>query len=186
MRQFAPMIGDLSDLRESLLAARLLREQIAVAPVRPDDRAALAAWVWRENAAAWGGSPCPSVVLCPGAAKVARPELARLASLLDGGSANAVPRRGPGDAFQGRAAPAPSAVSGLLGELLDTVNAPVAIESWAPPVRAFVLHFLIRLVQPLTCASRLGPLAEAWLLAADGFSPALVKRRQGRLVACPR
>jgi hypothetical protein len=59
----------------------------------------------------------------------------------------------------------------LVDELLDTVNAPVAMESWAPPVRAFALHFFVRLVQPFEAPGiAVGALAEAWMLGADGFA----------------
>ncbi|MCG3134156.1 MAG: hypothetical protein HMLKMBBP_01443 [Planctomycetes bacterium] len=77
-------------------------------------------------------------------------------------------RRGIGQPFHGRAAPAAAGVADLLDELLDTMNAPAAVESWPAPVRAAAFHFFLRLVQPWD-ADAAAPLAEAWALAADGF-----------------
>ncbi len=162
------MFDDLSDLRETLYAARLLREQILVFPVRPDDRARLSAEFLAENGRGRGGPAALELAARPLPPSITREHLASLASACGGRG----PRRGPGDAFQGRAAPPPSGVDALVSELLETVNSPVAVESWPPAVRAFALHFFLRLVQPFEAPGAVvGALAEAWLLAADGIAP---------------
>ncbi len=85
-------------------------------------------------------------------------------------SGSAERRTHPGVPFHGKAAPPPARVEELLAELLETVNSPTAMETWPAPVRAFGLHFLLRLVQPYQApADVVGHAAETMVLAADGF-----------------
>src|SRR5687768_5891436 len=113
----AGMFEDLSDLRETLYAARLLREHILETPVRPDARRALAARFSAENARGRGGPAALALTKEPLPVTITRADLTRLAAACGGKG----PRRGPGDAFQGRAAPAPEGLDALVEELLDTV-----------------------------------------------------------------
>ncbi len=161
------MFTAVEPLREPLLAARLLREEILRAPVRADARGPL-----RELVRAASGDAWPAVrraaelgvgtdvgVITAGALR----EIA--AAVGPGGR-----RSGPGEPFHGRPAPAATETERLLGEVLETVNAPRAAEAWSPVVRAFALHFLLRLVQPFAAPPAVvGVAAEALVLAADGF-----------------
>ncbi len=79
-------------------------------------------------------------------------------------------RDGPGEAFHGQPAPPPADVPALFQEILATINAPRAHETWSPVLRAFALHFVLRLVQPFAGSSAaLAHAAEAMVLASDGF-----------------
>jgi hypothetical protein len=158
----------LDSLRETLYAARLLREQIAALPVRPDGAARLRDEFLRENAGARADA-LRRVVSVPFAGTVTRDFLDAVAAAVLGA---ATPRTGPGASFQRRAAPPPVRVAALVEELLETVNSPVARESWPPPARACAVHFLLRLVQPWEGAPGApAAAAETALLAADGFLP---------------
>jgi len=179
------MFEHLSALREPLFAARLLREEVLLAPLAPDAAERFRAWCRARN----GRSPAsgPALALAvemardDGLTTVRREHLSRLAEACGGGAGGGgALRSGPGDAFQGTPAP-PGAgpgraalggegLAGLLEELLETVNSPLAVEVWPPPARAFALHFLLRLVQPFAApAEAVAHAAEALLLAADGF-----------------
>jgi hypothetical protein len=163
------MFQKLADLRDSLLAARFLREEILGQAVLPEPAARLRAELLRENAphggrkaleAALARAKTPSPV-------VTRETLAELAAAAGSGER----RTHSGATFHGKAAPSPGAVADLFDELLETVNSPTAVESWPAPARAFGLHFLLRLVQPFDAPPDLVAYsAEAMLLAADGFA----------------
>jgi len=162
-------LGDLSPLRETLFAMRLLREEILDAPVSPAERRARSEEFLRENAAGLA-SPAGLVAAVAaretGSGEITETLLGDLARACGSGN----PRSGPGEAFHGNPAPSPSRVPGLTRELLETINGPVAMETWAPAVRAFALHFLLRLVQPFDAApDAMAFLAEAHLLGLDGF-----------------
>lgn len=163
-------LGNLSGLAGSLGAARLLREEIRDAPVLPSGREFLARWFLERNAESPASRPATEQALLRSAQgdgpDVTRPDLEALAAACGG----AGPRRGIGEPFQGRAAPLPEEVGGLTVELVDSVNSAVAVESWPPVVRAFVLGFLLRLVQPFDApATAVAQAGEALLLGADGF-----------------
>lgn len=164
------MFGDLSDLRDSLLVARLLREEILAAAVAPEAAARLRGEFLAGNAA-HGARRALDVALTRGRVRdfsVVDEEALEAVASAAGSSER---RTHPGAPFHGKAAPPPARVDGLLAELLETVNSPVALESWSPPVRAFGLHFLLRLVQPFQApADVVAHAAEAMVLAADGFS----------------
>ncbi len=164
------MFQDLSALREPLFAARLLREEVLLAPLPPGAAQRFRAWCRSRNAAppAAGAALDAAAALAreDGLLTVRRDHLTMLAKAAGGEGL----RRGPGDAFQGTPAPPAAGLADLLEELLETVNAPVAIEVWPPPARAFALHFLLRLVQPFAApAEAVAHAAEALLLGADGF-----------------
>ncbi len=168
-------LGCLDELREPLFAARLLREETLLAPIRPGTRAALGAETLRANHKLTApGAPLSDGVLhatvqqglAADGAEISEASLRALAETCGDGAR----RTGPGVPFHGRAAPTAPRVPHLLAEIVQTVSSPVAIEIWPPPARAFALHFLLRLVQPFACDSvALAMLAEAQLLAADGF-----------------
>ncbi len=162
---------DLDPLRESLIAARLLREEVLLAPVPPGDRALQRTAILGEN----GAPPADGRALSEAARLVEEasgPAVGREAlDAIAAACGSAGPRRGPGEPFQGRPAPAPREVSGLFDELLETIDAPLAIEGWPPPIRAFALHFLLRLVQPYDAPPvAVAFAAEAFLLSTDGFA----------------
>lgn len=186
------MFESLDDVRESLLAARFLREEVLAIPVRPDGAARLRAEFLRENAGARQGAMLAAVAAGedPGFGRVTEEHLRGWAVHLGQQGF----RRSAGTPFQGRAAPPPAAVEDLLAEILETVNSPLARETWPVPFRAFALHFLLRLVQPFEPPAPLNPggsprldpgtvpaepwpaalaaTAEAAILASDGFSAA--------------
>src|SRR5207247_1349306 len=74
--------------------------------------------------------------------------------------------------FHGKPAPPPQEIPDLFAELLETVNSPVALETWPAPARAFGLHFLLRLVQPLQAPAALLPHAAEAMLPAPAGLPA--------------
>lgn len=165
------MLDDLSDLRESLFAIRLLREGIFSAPLRPDAAAVLRAEVARSNGAAPMSAPLIAASCAagraPGFVRVEASLLSRLAASAGGGAR----RTGPGSAFHGRAAPPPARLDELVAETLDTLNAPTALETWPPVVRACAAHFLVRIVQPFEAPpGAVGAAIEAAILAADGVA----------------
>lgn len=168
------MFTRLAELRDALFAARFLREEVHDMPLAPDTGARLREAILADNAAA-----------APRAALLRAVELGRTAdwalvteealdALAEASGARGF-RTHAGSAFEGKAAPSPSRIPALLGELLETVNSPLAMESWPAPVRAFALHFLLRLVQPFQApAAAVAQAAEAMVLAADGFAADLV------------
>lgn len=160
----------LSELRDSLLAARFLREEILGQAVAPEAASRLRARFLAANTPPGGGRAIEAALVAaqrPGFSLVGRDMLTALAAAA--GSAEL--RTHPGAAFHGKPAPPPAGIPQLLGELIETVNAPVAVESWPAPVRAFGLHFLLRLVQPFQAPPELVAFAaEALVLGADGFS----------------
>jgi hypothetical protein len=163
------MFGDLSDLRDSLLVARLLREEMLAAAVAPEAAARLREEFLAENAL-HGSRRAIGAAMSRGRARdfsvVDEDALTEIAAAAGSGER----RAHAGAPFHGKAAPAPSRIPELLAELLETINSPVALETWSPPVRAFGLHFLLRLVQPFQApADVVAHAAEAMLLAADGF-----------------
>jgi hypothetical protein len=163
---------DLLDLRESLYAARLLREEILDAPVPPASRPSLAADIVVDNSAQPGIRSAVDEVLAggvrPGSGSVGRDLLARFALACGGRGL----RRGAGEIFMGQSAPPHEQVQSLLEELLETIEGGVAVEVWPPPVRAFALGFLLRLVQPFAGPPEaIAHAAELHLLSADGFRP---------------
>lgn len=162
------MLDDLSDLRETLFAIRLLREQIAATPVLPGASDRLRRAVRAVNSRPPLTSAALAAALREGAGAVGRVDeafLLRLAPAPGGGR-----RKSPGAAFQGRAAPLPARLGELVPEMLDTLNAPVAVETWPPVVRAMAAHFLVRIVQPCDGSSAAhGSAVEAAFLAADGI-----------------
>jgi hypothetical protein len=161
------MFTTIEPLREPLMAARLVREEIVAMPVRPDDRiglrrgiAAVAGEAWAATlvAARLGASPDFTDVTV---------EALRAVADAAGGDGW---RKAPGTPFHGQAAPPPDRVPRLLDEILETVNAPKAVEGWSPVLRAVAVHFLLRLVQPFEAPGELvGRAAEALVLASDGF-----------------
>ena len=170
------MLSDMSDLRETLFAARLLREQILAAPLRPDAARRVRTAVLRANMSDEGQGVAEALVIsresvtgsAVGAAvgRVNEALLVRLAAACGG----ARRRTGPGLPFEGRAAPPAARLDALVAELIDTLNAPIAVETWPPIAHAFAAHFLVRLVQPFEgSAPALGFALEAALLAADGL-----------------
>jgi len=163
------MFGDLSDLRDSLLVARLLREEILAAAVAPDAAVRLRKEFLAENAA-HASRGAVEKALALGRRRdfstIERSALSEIAAAAGSGER----RKHAGAPFQGKSAPTPSRIDELFDELLDTINSPLAIETWPPPVRAFGLHFLLRLVQPFQApADVVGHAAELMVLAADGF-----------------
>jgi hypothetical protein len=163
------MFQKLPDLRDSLLAARFLREEILGQAVLPEAAARLRAEFLRENSPHAGKKAIETALVRARApvAVVSRDVLKELAAAAGSGET----RAHPGATFHGKAAPAPADVEELFDELLETVNSPVAVESWPAPVRAFGLHFLLRLVQPFQAPPDVVAFAaEAMLLAADGFA----------------
>jgi hypothetical protein len=164
------MLEDLSDLRESLFAVRLLREQALVQPLRPDAAARLRREFLSANARGvveQAVREATAIGRTPGFGRIDEALLRRLAAAAGGSS----PRTGPGVPFQGRTAPPAARIPGLLAELLETLQSPVAVETWPAPVRAFAAHFLVRLVQPFEApAAALGFAVEAAILAADGLA----------------
>jgi hypothetical protein len=166
------MFTTIEPLREPLLAARLVREEILALPVRPDLRTGVEACIAARAGEAWealrAGARLGSE---PAFAEVSRDMLAAVADAAGGGGM----RSGPGDAFHGQAAPTPARVPALLDEVLETVNSPKALEGWSPVLRAFALHFLLRLVQPFEAdPATVGWGAEALVLASDGFDARLL------------
>lgn len=164
------MFKNLSDLRDALLAVRLIREEILGQPVLPESATRLREGFLRDNSPPGARRAVEAAIARgrrPGFGAVDAESLAALAREL--GSAEQ--RTHGGVPFHGKPAPSPSRIPELLEELLETVNSPTAIESWPAPVRAFGLHFLLRLVQPFQAPPDLvGYAAEAMLLAADGFA----------------
>lgn len=181
------MLGDLSDLHETLFAMRLLREEILDAPVTRADGAGLSERILSANGRQVPTGSTPTAGSGPGrgsgegvvgvAIGLARdlegPAVAaETLSALAAACGDAAPRRGPGLPVHGTPAPSAARSPALFAELLETINGPVAVEVWPPPVRAFALHFLLRLVQPFSAPpGAVAFLAEALLLAADGFAP---------------
>ena len=164
------MFERLPDLREPLLTARLLREEILSQPVLPDAAARLRETFLAENAAR-SGRAALEVALehgrRPGFAVIERESIVSVARAAGGGEL----RTHPGAAFHGKSAPVPSRVPELFDELLETVNSPTAMESWSAVVRAFAVHFLLRLVQPFQAsAAAVACAAESMVLTADGFA----------------
>jgi hypothetical protein len=164
------MFDDLSAYRESLLALRLVREEILATAVLPSHAERLRSEFLADNVSAEGEK---AVVIAtargrnPGFTVVGREDIEAVA--LAAGSASL--RTHSGVAFRGRPAPPTRGLSDLVVELLDTVNSPTAVESWPVPVRAVTLHFLLRLVQPYEAPAGLVAFAaEAMVLASDGFS----------------
>lgn len=164
------MFERLPDLREPLLTARLLREEILAQPLFPDVASRLRRTFLDGNAARPGRAALEVALghgRRAGFAVIERTSLTEIASAAGGGEL----RTHPGAAFHGKAAPPPSRVEELLEELLETVNAPTAMESWSAVVRAFAVHFLLRLVQPFQASSAaVACAAEAMVLASDGFA----------------
>ncbi len=163
------MFTRIASLRESFLTARLLREEILAAPVPPQAARRLRDTFRVENASGRNAVVDAALRLgrMPGLVIVDRSHLEALAAA----AGSAAPRSSPGVPFRGTAAPPPAHVPGLLGELLETVNAPAAIETWPAPARAIGLDFLLRLVQPFEAPGDVvAHGAEAMLLAADGFA----------------
>jgi len=164
------MFDRVQELREPLLTARLLREEILAQPVFPDAAARLRRTFLTANAARTGRETLGVALDLGrrhGSAAIERESLAAIAHAAGGGEL----RTHPGAAFHGKAAPAPPRVGELLDELLETVNSPTAMESWSAVVRAFAIHFLLRLVQPFQAsAAAVACAAEAMVLAADGFA----------------
>ena len=157
---------DFADLRETLFALRLLREEILDAPVIPPDRARL-----RQQFLAGNGDPAALRVALDEAATATGPEIdrAQLDRLARAAGAHGL-RRSPGVPFQRAAAPGPGDLEHLLGELIETINSGRAVEGWPPPVRAQALVFLLRLVQPYEAdPDRVARVVEAYVLATDGF-----------------
>lgn len=163
------MFEHIPDLREPLLTARLLREEILAQPVLPDASERLRSAFLAANAVRPGRAALDVALehgRRPGFAAIDREALVAIARAAGGEEL----RTHPGAAFHGKAAPPPSRVAELLDELLETVNSPTAMESWSAVVRAFAVHFLLRLVQPFQAsAAAVGCAAEAMVLAADGF-----------------
>ena len=165
------MLADLSDLRETLFAIRLVREHVLAMPVRPEARQRVASRVLKANAAPPSSRDLVRAALAVGVASGLGRVDADVLERLAGAAGGAARRTGPGVPFQGRAAPAPNRIDALLAEMLETLNAPVAAETWPPVVRAFAAHFLVRIVQPFEApAGALGAALEASLLAADGIA----------------
>ena len=164
------MFERLPDLREPLLTARLLREEILAETVLPDAASRLRETFLAANSARAGRAALQAALdhgRRPGFAAIERETLVAVAQAAGGGDL----RTHPGSSFHGKAAPAPSRVEELLEELLETVNAPTAMESWSAVVRAFAVHFLLRLVQPFQASSAAVACAvEAMVLASDGFA----------------
>ena len=139
-------------------------------PLPPEAATRLRAAFLRENVSAAARPAFEAATTRAGGAGniVSREVLVEIAAAAGGGGE----RSHGGVVFHGKPAPAPGGIPELLEELLETVNSPLALESWPAPVRAFGLHFLLRLVQPFEAPPEIvGPAAEAMLLAADGFAP---------------
>ncbi len=171
------MLQNPAALRDSLRVARLVREELLAAPLRPPDAAALRRAVTAANAV----PPVTEAALRCAASAAAADDAPgdvtrRHLDTLAAACGDARLRAGPGEPFHGQAAPPPARVGVLLDEILETVNAPRVAEAWDPVARAFVLHFLLRLVQPFAAPpAAVGAAAEALLLAAEGFAPDLVR-----------
>ena len=164
------MFSSIIPLREPLLAARLLREEILAMPTPPSRREAQRARFPRCD----GPPSAPSDALSlaaqlgstEGLAAVSRGALEGVAAL----TGERALRSGPGEAFHGQPAPPPAEIPALFDEILTTINAPRAHEAWSPVVRAFALHFVLRLVQPFAGSpAAVAHAAEALVLASDGF-----------------
>ena len=171
------MFDDLGPLREPLFAARILREEVLLAPLPPDRRSRLHERVLPRNAEDEAEAQALALAARIGVGSDAADGLvvteAQLASLARelGPRRTVRPRTGPGTGFHGTPAPPAEAVPALMDELLETVNGPVALEVWPAAARAFALHFLLLLVQPFDVpAAPLARAGEALLLAADGFA----------------
>jgi hypothetical protein len=168
--EYAPMLDDLSDLRETLFAIRLLREQALDVPLRPDAAKRLRHDLLEANAGKLGTAGVRAAIEAgrrPGFGRIDATLLASLAAACGDDR----PRTGSGVPFQGRAAPAPARTSDLVAEMFETLNSPVAAETWPAPVRATAAHFLVRLVQPYEApAAALGFAIEVAVLAADGLA----------------
>ena len=131
------MFQKLAELRDSLLAARFLREEILGQAVLPDAALRLRREFLRENTP-HGGRRAMEAAMDRGRAPavvVSRETLAEIAAA----AGSAEPRSHSGATFHGKPAPAASEAAELFDELLETVNSPVAVESWPAPVRAFAL-----------------------------------------------
>ncbi|MCE9636808.1 MAG: hypothetical protein K8T90_13980 [Planctomycetes bacterium] len=173
-RMCVTMLADLTELRESVFAVRLLREEILATPLRPDAAARLRRVIVARNG---DRLPAGTVAAALSAARATGGGVAGvhvdgawLRTLAEACGGGAV-RSGPGVPFHGRAAPPASRVPDLLAEMIETLNSPVAFETWPAPVRAFAAHFLVRLVQPFDAPpAALGFAVEVAVLAADGFS----------------
>jgi hypothetical protein len=170
MATMSLVFTNLDDLREPLLAARLLREEILATPIPPARRSALDRAY--PAAATDSGASCQALVAAArlGGAidfiEVSRGALDELAAAVGSGA----PRTGVGEPFHGQSAPAATAAPALFEELLETVNSPRSLEGWSPVLRAFALHFLLRLVQPFEGPpGAIGQAAEALVLASDGL-----------------
>jgi hypothetical protein len=164
------MFDDLSDLRDSLLVARFLREEILAAAVAPKAAERLRQDFLAENAAHGSRRALDTAVALGRKAEFGVVSEEALTSIAAAAGA-AAKRSHAGAPFHGKAAPAPSRVPELLAEMLETINSPVALETWSPPVRAFGLHFLLRLVQPFQApAESVAHAAEAMVLAGNGFA----------------
>lgn len=181
------MFTTLDPLREPLLAARLLREEILAMPVPPSRRTSIAADVRVDTAP---GAP-PSAALAVAARagstddflSVPRSSLEELAALCGDGAL----RTREGETFHGRRAPPAAEVPGLLDELLATINSARAIEVWSPVLRAFALHFTLRLVQPFAAPpGAVAETAEAMILASDGFDARRMRLGRGPSDAAAR
>lgn len=178
------MFQRLDELRDSLFAARMLREEILGQAVAPDAAARLRTAFLRENSAPGAGAALAVAIARGRTANlvVGKDVLTEIAAVVGSGDA----RTHAGATFHGKPAPAPSQVPGLFDELLETVNSPVAVESWPAPVRAFGLHFLLRLVQPFQGQPDvLGHAAEALVLCADGFAADHVLLAEREVGAAP-
>src|SRR5215831_15465525 len=131
------MFDDLSDLRDSLLVARLLREEILAAPALPEASARLREEFLAANSSTHGSRRAVEAATSRGRARdfslVDEDALTELAAAAGSGER----RTHAGAPFHGKAAPAPSRIPELTAELIETINSPVAIETWSPPVRAF-------------------------------------------------
>ena len=181
------MFTTIEPLREPLMAARLVREEILAMPIRPGDRAPLQARLVEMSGPA---RPALSLAARIGAAPefldVRVDDLRAVAAAVGGGGW----RTSTGELFHGQVAPPPGRLPGLLDEILETVNGPKAVEGWSPVLRACALHFLLRLVQPFAApAEVVGCASEALILASDGFdarcmrlgaSGAIAEARNGR------
>jgi len=164
------MFASIEPLREPLLAARLLREEILAMPVPPGRRDALRArYPVRADSRSAPVAALAAGARIGGAAgflEITREELTEVATLAGATGL----RRGGGEPFHGQPAPPPDDVAGLFDEILGTVNAPRAVEGWSPVLRAYALHFLLRLVQPFEGPpAAIAHAAEAMVLASDGF-----------------
>ena len=178
------MLSSIEPLREPLLVARLLREDILSTPVRPDLRDGVRRRLASSAGAAWSAlGAAAELGSAAGFEMVERRALERIAAAAGGTGL----RVGPGVPFHGQVAPPAQRAPGLLAEVLEDVNGPKALESWSPVVRAFALHFLLRLVQPFDGDPAIvGCAAEALVLASDGFDARLMRLAPPERVGGPR